>query len=68
MDKQELLAAIKEGKDYDYIANNHTAMSKSDLADAYKELSYSIYTFLSKGEFERFTKHYSGVFEDSIDE
>lgn len=66
MDRKDVLQAIMEGKDFDFIANNYSMMSKSDLADLYKELNYSIYTFLPSDEYKRFLKHYIESVEENF--
>jgi hypothetical protein len=68
MDKKDILQAVKAGKDFDFVANNYLSMSKSDLADLYKELNYSIYTFLPADEYKRFLAHFIETCEDSFSE
>lgn len=66
MDRKDVLQAIMEGRDFDFIANNYLTMSKSDLADLYKELNYSIYTFLPSDEYKRFLEHYIETIEENF--
>ena len=41
-DKKDLLAALKEGEGYDYIADHYWEMSKEDLKDVALELIWLI--------------------------
>lgn len=68
MDIKNILPVIKEGKDYDFIANNYHAMSKSDLADLYKELTYSVYTFLPEKEYKKFLEHFHQTCEERFND
>jgi hypothetical protein len=66
--KKDFIQAVKDGKDFDFVANNYTSMDKSDLADIYKELNYSIYTFLPADEYKRFLAHFIANCEDNLSE
>ena len=68
MDAKEILSAVKSGKDYDFIANNYYNMEKGELATIYKELTYSIYSFLSEDEYKRFLQQYAATLEERLSE
>lgn len=68
MDAKEILSAVKSGKDYDFIANNYYNMEREELATVYKELAYSIYSFLSEDEYKRFLQHYTVTLEERLSE
>lgn len=55
---REFVKNVEKDTDYDYISNNYYNMSKEDLRDAYKELSYAVFEFLSPSDYAKFKENF----------
>ena len=65
---RDFIEAVREDKDYDYVCNHYWEMSKEELKDAYKELNYAIYSFLSDSDYSIFKSQYVEALEEIYEE